>query len=219
MLEFTDVKYEDLSSEQSNEIYTVRKAVFKDRLDWKVNCSEGKEFDQYDNSKTTYIFGRQNQSLICSLRFIETRHPTMIMNTFLPYFKNIHIPDGNFLESSRFFIDKDRLKQSTVCNEPVCLMLFLAKINYAQSRGYEGIYAIVSHSMLKIVKMSGWKIDVVERGISEKTAAVYLIFMPTDKLNQQILINNIQQQSWLRSDTLDSWPLSFHPKEQWSNKM
>ncbi len=219
MLEFVDVKYENLSTEQSTEIYTLRKTVFKDRLDWKVNCNEGKEFDQYDNSNTTYIFGRDEKAIICSLRFIETRHPTMIMNTFLPYFENIHIPDGNFLESSRFFIDKNRLKQSSVCHEPICLMLFLAKINYALAHGYEGIYAIVSHSMLKIVKMSGWKIEVVERGISEKTAAVYLIFMPTDKLNQQILSKNIQQQSWLVSNTLNSWPLSFCAKEEWSNQM
>ena len=210
MIKFFNIKYSELSKEKSEEIYSLRKTVFKDRLNWAVSCTGNLEFDQYDTPNTTYIVGVYNNVVLCSLRFIETKYPTMITGTFLPYFKEFNLPAGKFIEASRLFIDKSRLKESDLYKEPICAMLFLAKINYARNYGYAGIYAIVSHPMYLIFKKSGWKIIIVEKGISEKKEKVYLIFMPVDEDNQKLLVNRIFRTTTSSCKDLISWPLVFN---------
>lgn len=76
----------------------------------------------------------------------------MITGVFRTYFNKIELPNGNYIEASRLFIDKDRIKQLKLQNHPVSTVLFLSMINYSRYKGFEGIYAIVSHPMLIIFK-------------------------------------------------------------------
>ncbi|MBE5201778.1 acyl-homoserine-lactone synthase [Pectobacterium sp. FL60-S17] len=207
MLEIFDVNHTLLSEKKSEELFTLRKETFKDRLDWAVQCTDGMEFDQYDNNNTTYLFGIKDNIVICSLRFIETKYPNMITGTFFPYFKEINIPDGNYLESSRFFVDKSRAKDILGNEYPISSMLFLSMINYSKDKGYDGIYTIVSHPMLTILKRSGWGIRVVEQGLSEKEERVYLVFLPVDDENQEALARRINRSGTFMSNELKQWPL------------
>ncbi|MEI7237732.1 acyl-homoserine-lactone synthase CarI [Pectobacterium brasiliense] len=207
MLEIFDVNHTLLSETKSEELFTLRKETFKDRLNWAVQCTDGMEFDQYDNNNTTYLFGIKDNTVICSLRFIETKYPNMITGTFFPYFKEINIPEGNYLESSRFFVDKSRAKDILGNEYPISSMLFLSMINYSKDKGYDGIYTIVSHPMLTILKRSGWGIRVVEQGLSEKEERVYLVFLPVDDENQEALARRINRSGTFMSNQLKQWPL------------
>ncbi|GKW24470.1 acyl-homoserine-lactone synthase [Pectobacterium polonicum] len=207
MLEIFDVNHTLLSETKSEELFTLRKETFKDRLNWAVQCTDGMEFDQYDNNNTTYLFGMKDNTVICSLRFIETKYPNMITGTFFPYFKEINIPEGNYLESSRFFVDKSRAKDILGNEYPISSMLFLSMINYSRDKGYDGIYTIVSHPMLTILKRSGWGIRVVEQGLSEKEERVYLVFLPVDDENQEALARRINRSGKFMSNELKQWPL------------
>ncbi|MEL7630203.1 acyl-homoserine-lactone synthase CarI [Pectobacterium aroidearum] len=207
MLEIFDVNHALLSETKSEELFTLRKETFKDRLNWAVNCTDGMEFDQYDNNNTTYLFGIKDNTVICSLRFIETKYPNMITGTFFPYFKEINIPEGNYLESSRFFVDKSRAKDILGNEYPISSMLFLSMINYSRDKGYDGIYTIVSHPMLTILKRSGWGIRVVEQGLSEKQERVYLVFLPVDDENQEALVRRINRSGTFMGNELKQWPL------------
>ncbi|ASY81604.1 acyl-homoserine-lactone synthase CarI [Pectobacterium polaris] len=207
MLEIFDVNHTLLSETKSEELFTLRKETFKDRLNWAVQCTDGMEFDQYDNNNTTYLFGIKDNTVICSLRFIETKYPNMITGTFFPYFKEINIPEGNYLESSRFFVDKSRAKDILGNEYPISSMLFLSMINYSRDKGYDGIYTIVSHPMLTILKRSGWGIRVVEQGLSEKEERVYLVFLPVDDENQEALARRINRNGRFMSNALKQWPL------------
>ncbi|AIU86811.1 acyl-homoserine-lactone synthase CarI [Pectobacterium odoriferum] len=207
MLEIFDVNHTLLSETKSEELFTLRKETFKDRLNWAVQCTDGMEFDQYDNNNTTYLFGMKDNTVICSLRFIETKYPNMITGTFFPYFKEINIPEGNYLESSRFFVDKSRAKDILGNEYPISSMLFLSMINYSRDKGYDGIYTIVSHPMLTILKRSGWGIRVVEQGLSEKEERVYLVFLPVDDENQEALARRINRSGTFMSNELKQWPL------------
>lgn len=209
MLHLLDVNYSFLSELKSKELFTLRKKVFKDRLNWLVNAENNMESDEYDNPRTTYIFGVYQESCICSLRFIEIKYPNMITGTFKSWFKNIDLPQGNFVEASRLFIDKDRVQALELRQQPVSALLFLSMINYARHYGYEGIYAIVSHPMYLIFRKSGWKIEVVEQGMSEKDQNIYLIFMPVDRVNQQTLMALVRAKVPVTGCELESWPLSF----------
>nr|BBE36743.1 N-acylhomoserine lactone synthase ExpI [Pectobacterium carotovorum subsp. carotovorum] len=207
MLEIFDVNHTLLSETKSEELFTLRKETFKDRLNWAVQCTDGMEFDQYDNNNTTYLFGIKDNTVICSLRFIETKYPNMITGTFFPYFKEINIPEGNYLESSRFFVDKSRAKDILGNEYPISSMLFLSMINYSRDKGYDGIYTIVSHPMLTILRRSGWGIRVVEQGLSEKEERVYLVFLPVDDENQEALARRINRSGTFMSNELKQWPL------------
>lgn len=207
MLEIFDVNHALLSETKSEELFTLRKETFKDRLNWAVQCTNGMEFDQYDNNHTTYLFGIKDNIVICSLRFIETKYPNMITGTFFPYFKEINIPEGNYLESSRFFVDKSRAKDILGNEYPISSMLFLSMINYSKDKGYDGIYTIVSHPMLTILKRSGWGIRVVEQGLSEKQERVYLAFLPVDDENQEALARRINRSGTFMNNALKQWPL------------
>ncbi|QQG28620.1 acyl-homoserine-lactone synthase [Pectobacterium carotovorum] len=207
MLEIFDVSHTLLSETKSEELFILRKETFKDRLNWAVQCTDGMEFDQYDNNNTTYLFGIKDNTVICSLRFIETKYPNMITGTFFPYFKEVNIPEGNYLESSRFFVDKSRAKDILGNEYPISSMLFLSMINYSRDKGYEGIYTIVSHPMLTILKRSGWGISVVEQGLSEKQERVYLVFLPVDDENQEALARRINRSGTFMSNELKQWPL------------
>lgn len=209
MLHLLDVNYSFLSELKSKELFTLRKKVFKDRLNWLVNAENNMESDEYDNPRTTYIFGIYKEVCICSLRFIEIKYPNMITGTFKSWFKNVDLPQGNYVEASRLFIDKERVQALELRQQPVSALLFLSMINYARHYGYEGIYAIVSHPMYLIFRKSGWDISVVEQSKSEKEENIYLIFMPVDEGNQKTLMSLVESRVPSLCCQLDSWPLTF----------
>ncbi len=209
MLELFDVKYNVLTDKRSQELFTLRKGVFKDRLNWMVNIKNNMEADEYDCHNTTYVFGAVKNHCICSVRFIETRYPNMITHTFSSWFKKSQLPEGNFVEASRLFIDKERTEKFSLRQYPVSGLLFLSMLNYARHHGYDGIYAVVSHPMYIIFKRSGWLIRQIDKSISEKNKNVYLIFMPVDDLNQQILMDNVKSKAPEADCQLDAWPISF----------
>lgn len=138
MIEIFDVGYNLLSDNRSRELFSLRKKTFKDRLDWIVNCENNMEFDAYDDRHTTYVFGTYKDQVICSLRFIETKNPNMITcGEFNEYFNNISLPEGNYVEASRLFIDKERVRALELRRQPISSILFLSMINYARNFGYQ----------------------------------------------------------------------------------
>lgn len=208
MIEFLDVNYNSLSK-ITDELFFLRKKTFKDRLDWMVDCKGDMEFDNYDNESATYILGVHEGEVFCGLRFIETSRPNMIIDTFQPYFNNIVLPQGPYVEASRLFIDKNRVHSHFLKKYPISQILFLSMLNYAEKFGSQGIYAIVSHPMLIIFQRSGWEVLVIQNGASEKKENIYLIYMPVDKHNQEILIKRINEKMEIAVDRLVAWPLSI----------
>lgn len=208
MLKLIYVKYKHLSNKDSEDLFSLRKKTFKDRLNWSVPCSKQMEFDEYDNHNTTYILGMYQDNIICSVRFIEIKHNNMITGTFNKHFEKIDLPQGSYIEASRLFVDKKRVSELNLNKYPVSSMLFLSMITYARKFHYEGIYAIVSYQMLIIFERSGWNIKIVERGILKEN--IYLIFMPIDKENINFLIKKTAQYSKHIDTDFNHWPLSFH---------
>lgn len=170
MFNIYSVNYSSMSNEHSEDLYMLRKNTFKDRLQWAVNCSNGKELDQFDNEKTNYIFGVKNGVIICGTRMIDMKHDNMLNSAFSSFFNNAYIPEGNFIESTRFFVDKERTHSLLGRRFPVTLALFLLLINSVRQYRYDGILAVTSHPMLHIIKSSGWYVSLPETGISEKTS-------------------------------------------------
>jgi acyl homoserine lactone synthase len=194
MLYFTNETFKAMEFDQLNDFYKLRKKTFSDRLKWAVKCKNNMEYDEYDNENATYIFGGKDDTLICSARLIETKYPNMITHTFHEFFKGLEIPEGNFIESSRFFVDKDRAAELLGRRYPVTHHLFLSIVNYARQNGYDGILTIVSHAMMLIIKRSGWELLILNKGISEKGQNVYLLQLPIDDKTVATLQEKIDPQ-------------------------
>lgn len=203
------VNFSLLSHEKAEEFFMLRKNVFNDRLQWAVNCADGKEFDEFDNEKADYIFGVKNGSIICSTRIIDMKHHNMLNDTFSGFFNDIVIPEGNYLESTRFFVDKERVNLLLGKRYPVALVLFLSLINYAQRHQYDGILAVASHPMMHIIRRSGWNVTVLKTGMSEKNEPVYLLLGHADAASQDALKARIFSHCDMQEGImLSDWPLS-----------
>ncbi|MBU9843958.1 acyl-homoserine-lactone synthase EagI [Rahnella ecdela] len=209
MLEIFDVSYNDLTERRSEDLYKLRKKTFKDRLDWAVNCSNDMEFDRFDNSDTRYMLGIYDNQLVCSVRFIDLRLPNMITHTFQRLFGDVKLPEGDYIESSRFFVDKNRAKAWLGSRYPISYVLFLSMINYARHHGHTGIYTIVSRAMLTIAKRSGWEIEVIKEGFVSDNEPIYLLRLPIDHHNQHLLAKRISDQSESDITALCQWPMSL----------
>lgn len=203
------VNYSLLDDEKTEDLFMLRKNTFKDRLQWAVTCSDGLEHDQFDNEKTDYIFGLQNGVILCGTRMIDMKENNMLNDTFAGFFNKVNIPDGNFVESTRFFVDKERTHSLLGGKYPVTMSLFLSLINYARDRHYDGILAVASHSMMSIIRRSGWNVSVLEIGMSEKNEPVYLLLGHIDAQSQEKLKAKIRRHEQQNEQELNAWPLPF----------
>lgn len=207
MLKLFSINYTEISEKILDESFILRKITFKDRLNWDVICSNGMERDVYDNKKTNYIFGMVNNTIVCSVRLIEMRYPNMIDGTFFKYFNNIILSPDGYIESSRFFVDKERTKCIMGNHHSLSLSLFLSMINYAMTYQYKGIYTIVSQAMYILLKRSGWNISLISEGVINKNQTIFLLLLNTDTDSQQKLIDKITKSHNLKMDQLRSWPM------------
>lgn len=209
MFNIYSINYSSMSSEKTEDLFVLRKNTFKDRLQWAVNCSDGKELDQFDNEKTDYIFGVENGRIICGTRMIDMQYDNMLNSIFSSFFKYVLIPEGKFIESTRFFVDKERTHSLLGRRFPVTMVLFLSLINYARQHHYDGILAVASHPMLHIIRNSGWNVSLLETGISEKDEPVYLLLGHVDRESQEALKERIFRKiSTMDERILDDWPLT-----------
>ncbi|OIV47081.1 hypothetical protein BK025_06955 [Sodalis sp. TME1] len=207
MFNLINVEYKDIINDRLEELYLLRKRTFKDRLNWKVSCKGEREFDDYDNENTHYLLGCYNGELICSVRFISMKYPNMITGPFRDFFHYTAPADDTLLESSRFFVDKDRVKSLTETKLPFCHLLFLGMINYTRAIGMKGILTVCSRSMYTILKRSGWNTQVETIGNSEKDEPVYLLRLAIDDDSQANLIKYIRRYHYCDEYYLKKWPV------------
>lgn len=210
MFNIYSVNYSFLGHEKTEDLFVLRKNTFKDRLQWAVTCSDGKEHDQFDNENTDYIFGAINDVILCGTRMIDMKHNNMLNHAFSAFFKNVSIPAGNYVESTRFFVDKERTHSHLGGKYPVTMVLFLSLINYARRHHYDGILAVASHSMMSIIRRSGWNVTVLDIGTSEKEEPVYLLLGHIDTQSlEKIKAKALKALSSQDETELGHWPLAF----------
>lgn len=198
IVEFFLQDYNTLPPVLAAELYRLRRRTFQERLDWKVECVDGMEKDQFDNGNTTYLLGTHDGRLLCGARFIDSAQPTMISEIFHDYFDDIILPtDIPCCEVSRLFLDKERRNSESIRGLPISKMLFLAMIVYCMKKKYRGMYAVASRGMYTIFRHANWKIEVIQKGLSEKGESIYYIFMPANTGIVEDIINKDQASDWL----------------------
>lgn len=200
VIEFLVNDHNELPPNLATELYRLRRKTFRERLGWKVECTEGLEKDKFDNENTTYLLGMHGGHLLCGARFIDSTQPTMISEVFHDYFDDrISVPtDIPCCEVSRLFIDKERRFSATLHGLPASKMLFLAMIIYCMKKNYRGMYAVASRGMYALFRQANWNVEVIQKGLSEKREVIYYIFMPANMSIIEDIIGTDKASGWLR---------------------
>lgn len=210
IVEFFTMDYAELSHHQAHDLYRLRHETFKSRLNWRVNSHNGLEYDEYDTENTVYLFGMTAGEIICSARFINTQHRNMTREIFSDFFGGITLPDdGSYIEVTRLFIDKNKRNALGLSAYPLSKMIFISMINYCIANDFKGMYAVVSQTMYLIFQRSGWKIILLQEGVSEKKEKIYFIYMPADRASVNDMVSKGKKDPVLTSASLDHWPLAF----------
>ncbi|HDW0273066.1 TPA: acyl-homoserine-lactone synthase, partial [Enterobacter asburiae] len=140
--------------------------------------------------------------------FIGLEQPNMITHTFRACFDTIPLPNDG-IESSRFFVDKERAQQLLGGRYPISQILFLAMINWARHNDRHGIHTIVSRPMLTILKRSGWQIKTLKEAFLSKRERIYLVFLPTEAKDQEQIASGLINGFDYPADSVITWPLSL----------
>jgi len=170
-----------------SQLYGLRKKVFADRLNWKVQVRNGHEFDHYDNADATYIVGCWNGQPLAGVRLINTLRPYMVEGPFRAFFDVAPPKHPRLCESSRFFVDTERASALGLAAQPFTELLLLAMHNHAQATGMKAVVTVVSAAMSRIVRRAGWHYEVLSQGQASPGERVLLLSMPVDEANRQRL--------------------------------
>lgn len=60
------------------------------------------------------------------------------------------------------------------------------------------MYAVASRGMYAIFRHANWKIEVIQKGLSEKGEVIYYIFMPASMSIVEDIITRDKASGWLR---------------------
>lgn len=210
-MKISSVSYTTLSTNTSNELFKLRKNVFKDRLNWAVTCSNNMEIDEYDNQYATYIMAVHDNLVMGCLRMIDMEHPTLFTGPFRDTFNLTKLPAGKSIECSRSFVDKVNTQNLSRRQYPVSMMLYLAVLNYAMDNDYDHIVAILSHAALKILGRTGLQINIIEEEPSEKNEPIYFVSISVNRKNQAALIVYLNKNNFFEGSGLTQWPVKFIP--------
>ncbi|QJI29869.1 acyl-homoserine-lactone synthase [Pseudomonas sp. ADAK18] len=209
-IEFHALDYSARPHAWVSDLYGLRKEVFADRLNWKVNINNGIEFDEYDTERTTYLIGTWEGVPLAGLRLINTLAPYMVEGPFRDFFRYEPPKRALMAESSRFFVDKTRSRQLSLGRMPLTEMLLFSMHNYAAASGLESIITVVSNAMARIVRNAGWHYEVLDTGEASPGEKVLLLNMPVNEFNRQRLISSIEHKQPLSSSQASQWPHRLH---------
>jgi acyl homoserine lactone synthase len=180
-------KYLDIPSLVKDDLHVLRKETFKDRLDWKVKVVGDQEIDEYDNHDTVYLVLSCKNVTVGGVRLINTTRPYMVQGPFKSFFKKEGPVERAVVESSRFFVDKKRVRDLNLSGMSVAAMLLFYMHDYGVKNGLDSIVTVVSHSMSRIIKMNGWNFFKIDSGEASPGEVVHLLSLPISVENKSNL--------------------------------
>ncbi|WP_057435687.1 acyl-homoserine-lactone synthase [Pseudomonas syringae group genomosp. 3] len=208
--EFQAASYSHMPVELLESLYSMRKNIFSDRLEWNVRVSDTFEFDEYDNADATYLVGSWNGIPLAGLRLINTCDSYMLEGPFRSFFDYQPPRNVRVVESSRFFVDTIRARSLGIVHASLTGMLLFALHNHVASSGLDSVITVVSKAMARIVRKAGWVYRVLATGEATPGEPVLLLEMPVTADNHRRLLDNIALRQRVTDDLL-RWPIALGP--------
>jgi acyl homoserine lactone synthase len=148
-----------------DEMFRLRARVFRDRLNWNVEVTDGKERDRYDDEQPVYIIHSDDEAreVIGSLRLLPTTGPTLLADIFsdtLPDAVNLSAPA--IWECTRFCLDDkllDRGREDEILFASAALLEAVGDV--ALRAGVEAIIGNFDEPMLRLYRRIGCEVEVL----------------------------------------------------------
>ena len=147
-----------------DQMFRLRKRVFKDQLDWDVPVEGPYERDAYDALKPAYILWSNDERTILygSIRLMPTTGPTLLYNVFRRTFpETCDLSAPGIWEGTRMCLDEDLLREDRPDLDPgrgFCLML-LALCEVAIAHGIHTMISNYEPHLARIYRKAGAELD------------------------------------------------------------
>lgn len=154
MVHIVDRENRHLYAEQLNQMHKIRHEVFVERRGWRLNCDQGREYDQFDTDDTVYMIDIDRAGTVQgSVRFLRTTGPTIISSIF-PHLCTEPPPCSEFVwESSRGHV-------SPLATDPtIWSRIMLAELEFSVLWGVEKVVFVIDTFLLPKWLAAGWVID------------------------------------------------------------
>lgn len=148
-----------------DEMFRLRARIFRDRLNWDVEVTDGLERDSYDDERPVYIINSDDNTreVKGSLRLLPTTGPTLLADVFSDTLPDaVHLSAPTIWECSRFCLDDkllDRGQQQEILFASAVLLEALG--NVALRTGIESIIGNFDASMLRLYRRIGCEVEVL----------------------------------------------------------
>ena len=141
------------------EMHRLRYRVFKERLDWNVQITDGMEMDQYDGMDPVYLLQRgPDGQLQGCVRLLRSTGPNMLHDEFRSLLEGSPCPsDPRVWESSRFALElSPTLARSESGLAAATYELFAGMIEFGLSRSLTEIITATDVRIERILKRANW---------------------------------------------------------------
>ena len=190
-----------------DEMFRLRARVFRDRLGWDVQVTDGKERDKYDDESPVYLVYTDDaaRDVKGSLRLLPTTGPTVLADFFSDTLPDAaHLSAPTIWECTRFCLD-DKIQGSGQREELLCvsgaLIAGLGEIGI--KAGIESILGNFDATMLRVYRRIGCEVEVLGSTL-RYGRPIYLGLFP---ISESILRNvqaRIRHAQLLMSESADN---------------
>lgn len=147
-----------------DDMHALRARVFKDRLQWDVAVTDGREIDVFDAADPLYLLAVNDTTgrLEGSVRLLPTTGPNMLRDVF-----PVLLPDGLVIESpliwesSRFCIDPDMAHNGRRRIDRVTTELLCGMVEIGQVAGLSHIVSVYDARMARVFRASNCPAEVI----------------------------------------------------------
>jgi N-acyl-L-homoserine lactone synthetase len=157
-----------------DQLFRMRARVFRERLNWDVVVTEGRERDLYDDLNPLYVLSMDERSgdVRGAVRILPTTSRHMMEDIFHQYFdEQVVVRSPNVWECTRFCIhpEHEKVVTPTGLNVATCELLY-GVCSVALESGIEQLLGVSELPMLRIYRRSGWAPEII--GSSRRPGSV-----------------------------------------------
>ena len=173
-------KYQNLL----DEMFRLRARVFRDRLRWDVQVTDGKERDKYDDEAPVYLIYTDDEAreVKGSLRLLPTTGPTVLADIFSDTLPDaVHLSAPTLWECTRFCLEERILDRGHRREQLIASAILIAALgDVAIKAGIEAILGNFDSTMLRLYRRIGCEVEVL--GCTERYGRpVYLGSFPVSE--------------------------------------
>jgi acyl homoserine lactone synthase len=178
------------SSSDEREMYRLRYAMFKERLNWEVETEEGLEFDEYDRLNPLYVIAKNGSELCGCWRILPTTGPNMLRDTFPELLAGRAAPCGEDIwELSRFAVRAQGANAFGFSSLPLQMMLYAVRCGREQ--GITQLVTVTTPAMERLLKHAGLAPQRLGPALQVGVARAVALSLDTDLSTEMALVNAI----------------------------